>query len=95
MVSDVPTRVYPVVVIGETFGVNYSVQASYFREVWKGFSPVGDQAEFSYVKFQVGVDKRKASKKIGQSLVQELIDDLGTMSGNVVKPKLVCFVVDS
>ena len=69
MVSDVPTRVYPAVVIGEAFGVNYSVRASYFREVWKCFSPVGDQAEFSHVKFQMGVGKRKASKKIGQSLV--------------------------
>ena len=95
MVSDVPMRVYPVVVIGEAFGVNYSVRASYFREVWKGFSPVGDQAEFSYVKFQVGVGKRKVLKEVGRSLVQELIDDLGTMSGNVVKPKLVCFIVDS
>ena len=54
VVSDVPTRVYPVVVIGEAFGVNYSVWASYFREVWKSFSPVGDQVEFSYVKFQIG-----------------------------------------
>ena len=94
MVSDVPTRVYPVVVIGEAFGVNYSVRASYFREVWKGFGSVGDQAEFSYVKFQVGMGKRKASKEIGWSLVQELFNDLGTVGGNVVKPKLVCFVVD-
>ena len=74
--------------------MNYSVWASYFREVWKGFSPVGDQVEFPYVKFQVSVGKRKASKEIGRSLVQELINDLGAMSGNVVKPKLVCFVVD-
>ena len=42
MVSDIPTRVYPVVVIGEAFGVNYSVWASYFREVWKGLGSVGD-----------------------------------------------------
>ena len=94
VVSDVPTRVYPIVVIGEAFGVNYSVWALYFREVWKGFSPIDDQAKFSYVRFQVGVGKRKVSEEIGRSLVQELIDDLGTMSGNVVKPKLVCFVVD-
>ena len=51
VVSDIPTRVYPVVVVGKAFGVNYSVWASYFGEVQKGFSPVGDQAEFSYVEF--------------------------------------------
>ena len=42
VVSDVPTRVYPVVVIGEAFGVNNSVRASYFREVWKGLGSVGN-----------------------------------------------------
>ena len=42
VVSDVPMRVYPVVVIGEAFSVNYSVWASYFREVWKGLGPVGN-----------------------------------------------------
>ena len=95
VVSDVPTRVYPVVVVSETFGMNYSVWASYFREVRKGFSPVGDQAEFSYIEFQVGVGKEKASKKIGWSLVQKLLDDLGMMDGDVVESELVCFIVDS
>ena len=42
VVSDVSTRVYPVVVIGEAFGVNYSIWALYFREVWKGLSSVGN-----------------------------------------------------
>ena len=42
VVSDVPTRVYPVVVVGEAFSVNNSVWASYFREVWKGLGPVGN-----------------------------------------------------
>ena len=42
VVSDVPTRVYPVVIIGEAFGVNNSVRASYFRKVWKGLSLVGN-----------------------------------------------------
>ena len=42
VVSDVPTRVYPVVVVGEAFSVNNSVWASYFREVWKGLDSVGN-----------------------------------------------------
>ena len=33
VVSNIPMRVYPVVVIGKAFNVNYSVQALYFREV--------------------------------------------------------------
>ena len=42
MVSNVPTRVYPVVIIGKAFGVNNLVWASYFREVWKGLGSVGN-----------------------------------------------------
>ena len=81
-------------VVGETLGVDYSVWASYFREVRKSFSPIGDQAEFFYVELQVDVDKREASEEIGWSLVQELFDNLGIMGSNIIKPKLVCFIVD-
>ena len=42
VVGDIPTGVYPVVVIGKAFGVNYSVWAPYFGEVWKGLGSVGD-----------------------------------------------------
>ena len=42
----------------------------------------------------MGVGKREASKEISWSLVKELVDDLGTMGGNIVEPKLVCFVID-
>ena len=42
----------------------------------------------------MGVGKGKLSKEVGWSLIQELFDDLGMVGSDVVKPELVCFIVD-
>ena len=60
----------------------------------KGFGSVDYQVEFFYIKLQVSVGKGKTPKEIGQSLVQELFNDLGAMGSNIVEPKLVCLIID-